>query len=57
MEAAEESFVQMVTKKDYDISSKFAVEENLPPKSPIEHQKVRSDRVEREGFYIEVSVV
>ncbi len=29
------------------------VEENLPPKSPIEFQKIRSDRIEREAFYID----
>ena len=35
------------------VSAKFQVEENLPPKSPIEFQKIRSDRIEREAFYIE----
>ena len=43
----------MVTTKDWDVSAKFQVEENLPPKSPIEFQKIRSDRIEREAFYIE----
>ena len=53
LETAEKSLMEMLNVKDYDVSALFA-EEKLPPKSPIEFAKKRSDRLETEAFYVDV---
>ena len=45
--------MDMINRKDYDMSSHFE-EEKQPPKSPHEHAKKRSDRLETEAYYLEV---
>ena len=54
LETAEKSLMEMLNQKDYDVSEQFN-EEHKPPKSPHEQFKKRSDRLETEAFYIEVS--
>ncbi|XP_056000092.1 SLIT-ROBO Rho GTPase-activating protein 1-like isoform X8 [Ostrea edulis] len=51
MEATEKSLNDMITGRNYDVSS-FFLEENPPPKSPHEAAKQRSEWLEMEGFYI-----
>lgn len=46
--------VDMIQIKDYDITRYF-VEEPAPPRSPHEAAKHRSDRIETESYYLEVS--
>ena len=45
--------MDMVNKKDYNVTSMFT-EEKGPPRSPLEYGKKRSDRMETEQFYFEV---
>lgn len=56
MEATEKSLNDMITGRNYDVSS-FFLEENPPPKSPHEAAKQRSEWLEMEGFYIHVTKV
>ena len=53
IETVEKSFIEIINQKDYDVSAMF-FDENKPPKSPHEHYKKRSDRMETEGYYIQV---
>ena len=55
LEEAEKSLMEMLNKKDYDVTSMFQ-EENKPPKSPLEYGKIRADRLETEAFYLMVSL-
>ena len=54
LEETEKSLNDKINLKDYDVSS-FFLEENHPPKSPHEAAKRRGDRIELEGFYLEVT--
>ena len=54
LETAEKSLLDMINQKDYDLTTLFN-EDRPPPRSPIEHAKKRSDRMETEAFYIQVS--
>ena len=47
--------MEIINQKDYDVSALFS-DDQQPPKSPHEHYKQRSDRVETEAFYIDVSI-
>ncbi|XP_069141663.1 SLIT-ROBO Rho GTPase-activating protein 1-like isoform X3 [Argopecten irradians] len=52
LEATEKSLNDKINVADYDVSS-FFVDENQPPRSPHEAAKLRGDRLEVEGFYLE----
>ncbi|KAK7503696.1 hypothetical protein BaRGS_00005235, partial [Batillaria attramentaria] len=52
LETTEKTLVDMIQVKDYDIT-KFFVEESVPPRSPHEAAKYRSDRMETETYYLE----
>ena len=53
LETAEKSLMIMINQKDYDVGELFT-EDQRPPKSPHEHAKKRSDRLETEAFYLKV---
>lgn len=48
--------LEMVTRKDYDVSRQFLDECQAPtaPRSTLEREKLRSDRLETEEFYLSV---
>ena len=54
LETTEKTLVDMIQVKDYDITRYF-VDEGVPPRSPHEAAKHRSDRLETETYYLEVS--
>ena len=55
LEETEKSLNEKINMKDYDVSG-FFLEENHPPRSPHEAAKRRGDRIELEGFYLDVSI-
>lgn len=52
LETTEKTLVDMIQVKDYDIT-KYFVEDTVPPRSPHEAAKYRSDRMETETYYLE----
>lgn len=56
MEATEKSLNEKIVAQDYDVSTMF-IDENQPPRSPHEAAKLKGDRMEVEGFYLDVSNV
>lgn len=52
LETTEKTLVDMIQVKDYDIT-KYFVEDTVPPRSPHEAAKHRSDRIETESYYLE----
>ena len=54
LEATERTLVDMIQVKDYD-TSMFFMDESIPPKSPQDLSKSRSDRLEMELYYLEVN--
>ncbi|BFZ08300.1 hypothetical protein BsWGS_11339 [Bradybaena similaris] len=52
LEMTEKTLVEAIQVKDYDVT-KFFTDETSIPKSPHEHAKYRTDRLETESFYLE----
>ncbi|XP_013083230.2 SLIT-ROBO Rho GTPase-activating protein 1-like isoform X3 [Biomphalaria glabrata] len=52
LETTEKTLVEAIQVGDYEIN-KFFADEAAPPKSPHEHSKLRSDRLETESYYLE----
>lgn len=53
METAENTLMDMINVRDYEVSNFFR-DDNIPPKSPHEAAKKRSDKMETESFYLSV---
>lgn len=55
MEATEKALNDMITIRNYDVTT-FFQEENPPPKSPHEAAKQRGEWLEMEAYYLAVSL-
>lgn len=55
MEATEKALNDMITIRNYDVTT-FFQEENPPPKSPHEVAKQRGEWLEMEAYYLAVSL-
>lgn len=55
MEATEKALNDMITIRNYDVTT-FFQEENPPPKSPHEAAKQRCEWLEMEAYYLAVSL-
>ncbi|XP_064605017.1 SLIT-ROBO Rho GTPase-activating protein 3-like isoform X2 [Liolophura sinensis] len=51
LETAENTLMDMINVRDYEVSNFFR-DDNIPPKSPHEAAKKRSDKMETESFYL-----
>lgn len=55
LETTEKTLIEAIQVKDYDVS-KFFTDESSMPKSPHEHAKYKTGRLETETYYLEVSM-
>ena len=53
IESVEETYVEQINLKDYDVTNMFTDEQRVP-RSPHEKYKKRSDRMDTEEFYVTV---
>ena len=56
LETTDNALLEIITLKDYDVSLLFQDDCQQPPRSPLEHDKRRADRLETEEFYLNVSL-